>query len=270
MMIERYASLVGSITGADPNSQAFQNPEWHRRRRRKSAQDDQPVEEDVSQIASPTGDRSLSEAKQSRLGSAISFNQTQEAFLVKVEESLRRMEELSVLARTDSLSDQERQAQGTEFDRLRDEIQEIGARLVHAADLFHSTAREWDPDEQLELAFEFTDHGALSESLETTCEQVRAGIGDVAAAAAAEDSIRNVLAAVSSVRTKVELDLQQLSLTILELPPQSDPEQGLQIQNVNVAEESTQTLRNNILIESGTAMLAQANALPQSALRLLG
>jgi flagellin-like hook-associated protein FlgL len=37
-----------------------------------------------------------------------------------------------------------------------------------------------------------------------------------------------------------------------------------------VTEESTQLAKAKILVESGTAMLAQANAIPISALRLLG
>jgi flagellin len=41
------------------------------------------------------------------------------------------------------------------------------------------------------------------------------------------------------------------------------------IQDTDVAEEATQYARYNILVQSGTAMLAQANALPQSVLRLL-
>ncbi len=41
------------------------------------------------------------------------------------------------------------------------------------------------------------------------------------------------------------------------------------IKDVDVAEESTQFARYNILVQAGTAMLAQANANPQSALRLL-
>jgi flagellin len=39
--------------------------------------------------------------------------------------------------------------------------------------------------------------------------------------------------------------------------------------DVNVAEESTQYAKANILVQSGTAMLAQANAMPNSVLRLL-
>ena len=41
------------------------------------------------------------------------------------------------------------------------------------------------------------------------------------------------------------------------------------IMDVDVAEESTEFARRQILVQSGTAMLAQANALPQTALRLL-
>ena len=40
--------------------------------------------------------------------------------------------------------------------------------------------------------------------------------------------------------------------------------------DVDVAQESTQLARYSILVQSGTAMLAQANASSQVALRLLG
>jgi flagellin len=42
-----------------------------------------------------------------------------------------------------------------------------------------------------------------------------------------------------------------------------------QIMDVDVAQESTTYAKYNILVQSGTAMLAQANSLPQSVLRLL-
>ena len=41
------------------------------------------------------------------------------------------------------------------------------------------------------------------------------------------------------------------------------------ITDVDVATESTQYAKENILVQTGTAMLAQANALPQIALKLL-
>jgi flagellin len=42
-----------------------------------------------------------------------------------------------------------------------------------------------------------------------------------------------------------------------------------QIMDVDVAQESTNYARQNILVQTGTAMLAQANSLPQIALKLL-
>jgi flagellin len=42
-----------------------------------------------------------------------------------------------------------------------------------------------------------------------------------------------------------------------------------QITDVDVATESTTYAKENILVQTGTAMLAQANALPQSVLKLL-
>jgi flagellin len=42
------------------------------------------------------------------------------------------------------------------------------------------------------------------------------------------------------------------------------------ITDVDVAEESANFARQQILVQSGTAMLAQANIIPQSALRLIG
>ena len=41
------------------------------------------------------------------------------------------------------------------------------------------------------------------------------------------------------------------------------------IKDVDVASESTQFAKYNILVQAGTAMLAQANSSSQSALRLL-
>ena len=42
------------------------------------------------------------------------------------------------------------------------------------------------------------------------------------------------------------------------------------IKDVDVAEETTKFARNNILVQSGTAMLSQANMLPSMALQLIG
>jgi flagellin len=42
------------------------------------------------------------------------------------------------------------------------------------------------------------------------------------------------------------------------------------IRDTNMASETVQFVKNSILVQSGTAMLAQANLKPQSVLQLLG
>jgi flagellin len=42
------------------------------------------------------------------------------------------------------------------------------------------------------------------------------------------------------------------------------------IKDVDVAEESTNLARSGILVQAGTAMLSQANAMPKNVLQLLG
>ncbi|MBT6790015.1 MAG: flagellin FliC, partial [Verrucomicrobia bacterium] len=42
------------------------------------------------------------------------------------------------------------------------------------------------------------------------------------------------------------------------------------IKDIDVAEETTEFARFNILVQSGTSMLAQANMMPSMALQLIG
>ena len=63
-----------------------------------------------------------------------------------------------------------------------------------------------------------------------------------------------------------ELDLSNNQLTTLN---NNLSAANSQITDVDVAQESTNYAKYNILVQSGTAMLAQANQLPQSVLKLL-
>ena len=71
-------------------------------------------------------------------------------------------------------------------------------------------------------------------------------------------------------RARVGANIQRLNMTEQQLSISERNISGEQShQDVNVAEESTRFARYNILVQTGTAMLSQANILPQSALRLL-
>ena len=60
-----------------------------------------------------------------------------------------------------------------------------------------------------------------------------------------------------------------LAATTLQVEGQNLTSTLSSIRDVDVANESTQYARYNILVQSGTAMLAQANQSPQSVLKLL-
>ena len=80
-----------------------------------------------------------------------------------------------------------------------------------------------------------------------------------------------VVVALSADRAQLGANMTRLTYTSEQLGVLSDnlAAANSRITDVDVAQESTQFARYNILVQSGTAMLAQANALPNSTLRLL-
>ena len=78
------------------------------------------------------------------------------------------------------------------------------------------------------------------------------------------DELSSDRASVGAYQTRLNYVSDQLTVTKQNLTSANS-----QIKDVDVANESTQFARENILLQSGTAMLAQANQLPQSVLRLL-
>jgi flagellin len=91
---------------------------------------------------------------------------------------------------------------------------------------------------------------------------------------AAATALTNVKAAITQLatdRATIGANVSRLNLTSEQLGILKDnlSAANSRIKDVDVASESTQFARYNILVQSGTAMLAQANALPTSALRLL-
>jgi flagellin len=87
--------------------------------------------------------------------------------------------------------------------------------------------------------------------------------------------LTNVKAAITQLtsdRATVGASLARLNATSEQLGVLKDNlnASSSRIKDVDVADESTQFAKYNILVQAGTAMLAQANSAPQAALRLLG
>lgn len=96
-------------------------------------------------------------------------------------------------------------------------------------------------------------------------------IGTQAGAAAAITATRNAINAVSTQRAELGAMQNRLEYKIDNLANTAENLSAAEsrIRDVDIAEEMTQFTKNNILSQAATAMLAQANSLPQNVLSLL-
>jgi flagellin len=115
--------------------------------------------------------------------------------------------------------------------------------------------------------------GAITTSISggTATGAISTTITNAASAAAALGTIKTAISDVAASRANIGADLSRLMMTNEHLSVLSENLQSSvsRIKDVDVATESAKYAKYNILVQSGTAMLAQANSLPQSALRLL-
>jgi flagellin len=206
-------------------------------------------------------------ATQSNVGNAISFAQTQDGFLKKVTKALDRMSELAVLSQDVTKTDADRDLYNAEFTTLGAYIDEVATKEFNGVALFDGTALDVTVDEDggtysmtgVDLAdVAYTD--ATSATIETAAN-----------AALALTDVQTAIDQLGTDRANVGANISRLSMTNDQLSVLKDNLSAAtsRIKDVDVAEESANFARYNILVQAGTAMLAQANATPQTALRLL-
>ena len=203
---------------------------------------------------------------------AVSFSQTQDGFLQKVQKALDRMSELSVLAQDTTKTVADLSNYTAEFSTLQDYISNISSKTFNGVSLFATTGMGVTIDS--DAATFGMNAAALTSGLGTGVLNAYSGI-DVSTSSTAHTALNNIktaIQALASMRARVGANIQRLSMTgeQLNILNENLSAANSRIKDVDVAKESTEFAKFNILVQSGTAMLAQANALPQSALRLLG
>jgi len=101
---------------------------------------------------------------------------------------------------------------------------------------------------------------------------VSSAITTTTSAASALSNIQTAIQNLADMRANVGANLQRLNMTDDQVAIYNEnlSAAASRIKDVDVAEESTRYAKANILVQSGTAMLAQANILPASALQLIG
>jgi len=212
----------------------------------------------------------------------------------EVSEILQRMRELAVQSSNDTLTSNERQYTNTEFHQLINEIDRIaavtnynGMKLISssgssASDRFGVGAT----GSALWIDANST-YGADSLTITIdTLSTTRLGTGGsggytslnaavLTDQASAVNSISNLDESISSVnlmRSNMGAFINRLEHAINNLTISNTNQQAAEslIRDVDFAQETTTFTKNQILMQSSTAMLSQANILGQSVLQLLG
>jgi flagellin len=209
----------------------------------------------------------------------ISFIQTAEGALTEVHSMLQRMRELAMQA---SNSTSDGSAEQAEVDELVTEITAIGARTKFSgisvfADFSGANALNFQlsgtatASEQVQVTSVLTLSGASATGIiGTDLSAVDLSTSDATAQAAlatldtAISNVSTVRANLGAVQNRLEHTVANLGVAVENLTASES-----RIRDVDMAAEMVNYTRNSILSQAGTAMLAQANQVPQGILSLL-
>jgi flagellin len=191
-------------------------------------------------------------ATANNIGNAISFLQTQDGVMKVTGKILDRMSELATLYTDSTKGSSDKANYNTEFTALSSELTKLGNETFNGIGLFGSISV--NTTEAGGGAVTTTAYTMASGLAIGTLSGINTAIQNLATARAANGAAQSRLGFSSEVLTVNKSNLEAANSRIVD---------------VDVASESTQLARWNILVQSGTAMLAQANQSAQSALRLI-
>ena len=198
--------------------------------------------------------------------------QTAESGLSDISDILGRMRELSVQASTDTLNDDDRDSIDLEFQALGDEITRIASATEYDDNAlldgtYASKSLQIGADNDANHQLSISIGNATESGLSIDSEDVQT-VGNARDAISALD---HAIDDVNAERSQIGAVQNRLSFTISNLSSHTQAiEAGRSaIADVDFAAEATELAKNQILAQSGTAMLAQASAVSQNVLGLL-
>jgi flagellin len=203
-------------------------------------------------------------------GDGISMAQTADGALGELTNIMGRMRELAVESSNGSLQDTDRANLQTEYAQLTQEITRIQKTTsFNGKALLSVTAASY--------AFQVGINNGTFDRLTLTFGGVALTTllaGNVATALAARtviDLVDASLRNVGTIRAKYGAAMNRLEVTVsnIQTARLNTAAANSRIRDVDVAEETSKMAREQVLQQAGTAILAQANQLPQIALTLL-
>ena len=221
------------------------------------------------------------EATQANVGNAIAILQTQDGVLKSADKVLSRMSELATLAQDVTKSTSDLALYSTELTQLKGQLNLMLSEKFNGISLFQSgTTTGLDVVTSLTVVTSH-DGGQTIGISQSDLNFISTSVGANATSGMVITTNANATSAVATIQTAIQ-DLatlranngaEQTRLTfaadMLSVNKINLEAANSRIIDVDVAEESAQLARFNILQQAGTAMLAQANQSTQSILRLI-
>mgnify|MGYP000895543131 CR=1 FL=1 len=206
---------------------------------------------------------------------SISLVQVAEGSLNEVSNMLIRLRELGVQSASDTIGDTERKFIDVEYQQLKSEIQRITeATQFNGFDLLNGTGGIIDIQVGVHndnfrdrISFNASAANATLEALGLTAENV----GTKNTAQMSIDVVDNALVSVNAIRANFGAMQNRLTSTRsnLAVADENFSAANSRIRDTDIAAETAELTRNNILIQAGVSVLGQANSMQQMALKLL-
>ena len=213
---------------------------------------------------------------------AISLSQTAEGALSKINDMGQRMRELAVQSANATNSESDRQNLNQEYQALAEEIKRnLAATSFNGTKLFAEAAKL---EFQVGANAATTDAIAINTTDLTKDNAFSAALGAMGAtpasapdinsasnATAALDKLDTMLAKVNSKRAEFGATQNRFEAVIqtLQVSAENQTAARSRIMDADFASETAALTRSQVLQQAGTAMLSQANSLPNNVLSLL-
>ena len=232
--------------------------------------------------------RGLNRAK-ANAQDGVALLQVAEGAANEISDILQRMRELSVQSANDTLTSTDRSYLQQEYVALADEIDRIADATQYntqtligngansfgtsgsSSSILHIGANDSSGIDNITLSIDTLTTGSLGISTGSGATNT-IGVSTQAAAMASITALDTAITSVNSMRSDMGAYVNRLEHAMNNISNQEFNTQDAEsrIRDVDFASESTQFTKNQILTQSSTSMLAQANAAPQGALALIG
>ena len=204
----------------------------------------------------------------------ISMAQTAEGALQESTNILQRMRELAVQGASDTNTTSDRNSINTEMTQLKAEL----TRIKTTTSFNNKTLLDGSLSVKIQVGanqgqtISFNVKASTGKSLGAAGLSVQGiSVGSAGAASTAIKAIDTAISRIDNVRSNLGAIQNRLTSTIanLENVSQNITSARSRILDANIAQESANMTQNNILQQTGVAILAQANQTPSLALKLL-